>query len=46
MDLLKVVLIVALVAYACFAAWRTHTTIKRKRAEEEEREWPNRRRLP
>ena len=37
MDPLKVVFIVALVAYACFAAWRTHTTIRRKRREEEER---------
>ncbi len=46
MNALIVLLIAALIAYAVFAAYRTHITVQRKRREEEEREWPERRRLP
>ena len=46
MNPLIVLLIVALVAYAVFAAYRTHISVQRRRKEEEEREWPARRRLP
>jgi hypothetical protein len=46
MHPLLVLFIVALIAYAIFAAYRTHITVQRKRREEEEKDWPNRRRLP
>ena len=46
MHPLLVVLIVALIAYAVFAAYRTHITVQRRRREEEDKEWPDRRRLP
>ena len=46
MNPLLVLLIVVLVAYAIFAAYRTHITVQRKRKEEGERDWPDRRRLP
>ena len=46
MHPLLVVLIVALIAYAIFAAYRTHITVQRRRREEEDKEWPDRRRLP
>ena len=45
MNPLIVLLIVALIAYAIFAAYRTHITVQRRRKEEEEGEWPERRRL-
>ena len=45
MNLLIVIIIVALLAYAGFAAYRTHITVQRKRREEEDGEWPGPRRL-
>ena len=44
MNPLIVILIVALVAYAIFAAYRTHITVQRKRQEEEDSEWHGHRR--
>ena len=43
MNPLLFLLIVALIAYAIFAAYRTHITIKRKREEEEDSQWRGRR---
>ncbi len=45
MHPIVIVFIVGIVAYAIFAAYRTHITVQRKRKEEEDREWPGRRRL-
>ena len=45
MNMLIVIIIVALLAYAGFAAYRTHVTVQRKRREEEDGEWPGPRRL-
>ena len=46
MNPLLVLFIIALIAYAIFAAYRTHKTIQRRKREDEDRDWPGRRRLP
>ena len=46
MSPLIFLLIAIVIAYAVFAAYRTHITVQRKRREEEESEWPGNRRLP
>ena len=46
MNPLLVLFIGAIIAYAVFAAYRTYTTVQRKKREEEDRDWPDHRRLP
>ena len=46
MHPLLVLLIIALIAYAVFAAYRTHISVQRRKREEEDRDWPDNRRLP
>ena len=46
MNPLLVLFIAAIIAYACFAAYRTHKSIQSKKREEEDRDWPDHRRLP